>query len=206
MSKSSSSSRWLQRQKKDPFVKLAQKSHYRSRAVYKLIEIDKKYRLFKPGQTVVDLGAAPGSWSQYLAEKLGAKAKIIAVDILEMENLPGVHFIQGDFTEQAVFDACLEQTGGQKVDLVISDMAPNISGIKDADQARSMYFAELVADFAQQVLAPGGHLLLKLFQGAGIEQYNKGLREHFSSLSAQKPKASRDSSREFYMLAKSFKL
>lgn len=206
MAKTPSSKQWLERQNKDVYTQKARKSHYRSRAVYKLIELDKKYRLFKPGQTVFDLGAAPGSWSQYVAERIGSKGKIIAVDILKMEELPGVHFIQGDFTEQSVFDACLQQIDDRKVDLVISDIAPNMSGIKDADQARSMYLAELVADFSQRVLVPGGHMLQKLFQGAGIEQYNKDLREHFSSLRAQKPKASRDGSREFYMLSQSFKL
>ncbi len=206
MSKRPSSKQWLERQNKDIYTKQARKSHYRSRAVYKLVELDEKYRLFKSGQTVVDLGAAPGSWSQYVVEKTGAKGKVLAVDILEMDNLIGVDFIQGDFTEDMVYQRCLKYLNKSQADLVISDMAPNMSGIKDADQARSMHLAELVLEMAENVLKPGGHMLLKCFQGSGIEQYQKLVQQRFTRLRAQKPRASRGSSREFYMLAQTFKL
>ena len=204
MSKRPSSEQWLTRQNKDIYTKQARKSHYRSRAVYKLIEIDEKYRLFRPGMNVVDLGAAPGSWSQYAVEKISAKGQVLAVDILEMQAINNVDFIQGDFTEQTVYDKCLNSLENRAVNIVICDMAPNMSGIKVADQASSVYLAELALEMAQKVLCPNGAFLVKCFQGAGIEQYQKQLRELFIKNTVIKPKASRDSSREFYMLAQGF--
>ncbi len=192
----------MQRQKKDPYVKQVRQGHYRSRAVYKLAGIDKKRRLLRSGQTVIDLGAAPGSWSQYAAERTGAKGQVIAVDILDMEPIAGVEIIQGDFTEQVTLDACLARIGGAPVDIVISDMAPNMTGIRDADQARSMYLAELSLALAQQVLKPGGNLLLKVFQGAGLDRFRNDLNKYFQKVTVEKPDASRDESREIYILAR----
>lgn len=204
MTRRPSSRQWLDRQNNDVYTKQARKSHYRSRAAYKLIEIDKKYRLFKPGMSVIDLGAAPGSWSQYVREKIGATGKTLAVDILSMDAINNVEFIQGDFTEQETYQRCLSVLENTPVDIVISDMAPNMSGIKSADQAKSMYLVELVLELTVKVLRPGGCLLVKCFQGAGIDQYRRQLQEPFDKIIVQKPKASRDGSREFYMLAQGF--
>jgi len=201
---SKSSKRWLQEHQRDEFVRQVRQSQYRSRAVYKLMEIDKQDHLFRPGQTVIDLGAAPGSWSQYAAERVGNQGKVIAVDVLQMEPLEKVLFIQGDFTEQITVDNCLECLKGTRADLVISDMAPNISGIRTTDQARSMYLAELALDFAGTVLKQGGSMLVKLFQGQGTDQYRKQLVEVFQRVKYRKPKASKDSSREFYILAQGY--
>jgi len=159
MVRRSGSKRWLQQQSKDLYVKKAQQSHYRTRAVYKLIEIDQKDQLISQGQTVVDLGAAPGSWSQYVSEQVGAQGKVIAIDILPIKPIDNVLFLKGDFTEQTVYDQCLKLLQGRNVDLVISDMAPNLSGIKSRDQARSMMLAELTSEFACKVLKPGGSML-----------------------------------------------
>lgn len=197
-----SDKRWLERQNRDPYVKQARNSNYRSRAVYKLKEIDQRDRLLRPGQLVVDLGSAPGSWSQYAAEKVLPDGKVIAVDILEMPPINGVEFILGDFTEQSVFDQCLARLDGNKADLVISDMAPNLTGIRDSDQARCMYLAELALDFAAAVLNPRGNLLIKVFEGAGMEQFKRALKEQFQRVSVRKPDASRSGSREFYILAR----
>lgn len=205
MAKRPGSSRWLQRQHKDPYFKQARLSRYRSRAVYKLKEIDEKDHLFHKGQTVIDLGAAPGSWSQYVSERISPGGKLIAVDLLPLEPVTHAMIIQGDFTEQDTFEQCLRALDGQRADLVISDMAPNISGIKHSDQARSLYLAELARDFACQVLKPGGDLLIKLFQGAGVDEFRQGLKEHFGRILNRKPRASRDDSREFYILARSFR-
>ena len=205
MTKRPGSSRWLQRQKKDPYVKQAHQSHYRSRAVYKLAEIDEKDHLFHKGQTVIDLGAAPGSWSQYVIEHISPSGRLISIDILPLEPINNSLIIKGDFTEQETYEQCLEALEGQKADLVISDMAPNISGIKDSDQARSLYLAELARDLAFQVLRPGGDLLIKLFQGSGADEFRKELKEHFDKIVNRKPRASRDDSREFYILARSFR-
>ncbi len=206
MGKSFSNKRWLQRQQNDPYVKQAQRSHYRSRAVYKLVEIDQKDKLFFTGQTVIDLGAAPGSWSQYASEQAGAQGRVIAVDILAMDPIDKVLFIKGDFTEQATFDECLQSLDGCNADLVISDMAPNLSGIKATDQARAMLLAELVRDLACQVLKVGGDMLIKVFQGEGIDAFRHDLKQHFQKVVIRKPASSRDSSREFYVLARSFGL
>ncbi len=206
MSRRPSSRQWLDRQNRDVYTKQARLSHYRSRAVYKLIEIDDKYRLFKPGMRVIDLGAAPGSWSQYVVEKIGNKGLLLAVDILAMDAIVGADIIQGDFTEQEVFDQCLERLNNEQVDIVISDMAPNMSGIKASDQAKSVYLLELVLDLARNTLKPQGQMLMKCFQGAGIDQYKSDVKESFDKVTVIKPKASRESSREFYMLAQGFTL
>jgi 23S rRNA (uridine2552-2'-O)-methyltransferase len=206
MARGSSKNNWLARQQRDPYVKQVQQSHYRSRAVYKLIEIDDKDHLFKQGQTIIDLGAAPGSWSQYVSEKIGDKGRLIAIDILPMEPIDNTLFIEGDFTEQPVYEQCLQMMGNSKADLVISDMAPNLSGIRAADQARSLYLAELSFDLAKSVLKKGGDMLVKVFEGEGTDMYRHDLKEHFEKVIVRKPKASRDDSREFYVLAKSFRL
>ena len=196
-----SSKRWMQEHERDIFVKQARQTQYRSRAVYKLMEIDKQDHLFRPGQTVIDLGAAPGSWSQYAAERVGVQGMVIAVDILPIDPIENVLVMQGDFTEQKTADACLERLDGKRADLVISDMAPNISGIRSTDQARSMYLAELTVDFAGTVLQRGGDMLVKLFQGQGADQYRRQLLDVFQRVKYRKPAASKDSSREFYILA-----
>lgn len=184
----------------DPYVQMAQKDGYRARAAYKLLELDERDHLIKPGMVVVDLGAAPGSWCQVVAKKLGEHGRIIALDLLPLAPLPRVEFIQGDFREDSVL-AQLEQTlGGRPIGLVISDMAPNISGVGVADQARAMYLAELALDFAVNHLAPGGSFAVKVFQGAGFEDYMRSMRNHFSKVVARKPKASRDRSSEQYLV------
>jgi 23S rRNA (uridine2552-2'-O)-methyltransferase len=205
MARSKSSGRWLKEHFDDHFVKLAQKEGYRSRACYKLIEIDERDRLLKPGMTVIDLGSAPGGWSQVLSQRLGDKGTIIASDILPMDTLADVTFIQGDFTEQAVFDEIMAAVNGRPVDLVISDMAPNLSGMRDIDQPRAMYLVELVLDLASQVLRPGGDMLVKAFQGEGFESWLQDCRGSFSKVQTRKPKASRPRSREVYQLARGFK-
>ena len=205
MARSKSSGRWLQEHFDDEFVKRSQQEGYRSRAVYKLEEIDQKDHLLKPGVMVVDLGAAPGGWSQYVARKLKGKGRIIALDILPMEPLEGVEFIQGDFLEDEVFHQLLNTMGDEQPDLVISDMAPNMSGMQAVDIPRAMYMAELALDLANQVLKPGGGLLVKLFQGEGFDAYLKVLRESFNRVVMRKPKASRSRSREIYALATGFK-
>jgi 23S rRNA (uridine2552-2'-O)-methyltransferase len=197
---------WLKRQIKDAFVKQAQKNNYRSRAIYKLQQIDQRDGLFKPGQTIVDLGAAPGSWSQYASERIQPGGRIIAVDILEMPPITHVEFIKGDFSAAEVFDKCLAVTGQHHVDLVISDLAPNLTGIRDTDQARSMALADLVLEFASQVLSAQGSLLIKLFQGQGIDAYRKELNTKFQRVMVRKPDASRAGSREFYILARGYKI
>ncbi len=206
MSKGSTSKDWLQRQKNDPYVKQAQQSHYRSRAIYKLQEIDQKDKLIKPNSCVVDLGSAPGSWSQYASEQVKSGGRIISVDILPMEPIERVLFVLGDFTQETIENECLGHIGKQGADLVISDMAPNLTGIRVTDQARSMAMAELIYDFCHQALKPGGDLLIKLFEGAGTDQYRKLLKERFARVMTRKPGASRDKSREFYVLARSYRL
>lgn len=190
----------MQEHLNDPYVKMAQKAGYRARAAYKLIEIDEKDKLIKPGMTVVDLGSTPGSWSQVVAQKLAGNGRVIALDILDMHPLPGVEFICGDFREEAVLkqlEACLN---GKAVDLVIADMAPNISGVKDVDQAGAMYLTELALDFCQQWLKPGGHFLVKVFIGSGFEEVMQQMRSQFTKVVTRKPKASRDRSNEVYLL------
>lgn len=202
MSRSSNS--WLQQQRRDPYIKLARSQDYRSRAVYKLMEIDRQDQLLRKGQTVVDLGAAPGSWSQYSSERVGESGRVIALDILSMEPIPRVACLQGDFTDPATCQRLLEALSGRPVDLVISDIAPNLSGIRTTDQARSMLLAELAFEFSRSVLSPGGHLLIKMFQGEGADAFRKEIARHFTRMVIRKPDASRDKSREFYMLAKGY--
>ncbi len=205
MARSGSSQRWLSEHFSDEYVKLAQQRGYRSRAVFKLEEIDSRDRLIRPGLSVVDLGAAPGGWSQYVAEKIGKRGKIIALDILPVEAIPGVDIIEGDFQDEQVFDQLLKTLEGNAVDLVLSDMAPNMSGTRVVDQPRAMYLAELALDMARQVLKPGGSFVTKLFMGAGFDEYQRDVRKSFASVANRKPKASRDRSREVYLVGKGFK-
>ncbi len=211
MAKSKSSKTWLKEHFDDEFVRRSQQDGYRSRAIYKLIEIDQKDRLVKPGMTIIDLGAAPGGWSEYCVKKLGKKGTMVALDILPMEPIEGVTIIEGDFREDLVFDelmAVIDSVANNsgKVDLVISDMAPNISGMGSVDMPRAYYLCELALELARQVLKPGGGLLVKLFQGEGFEAYNKALKSSFSKVVMRKPRASRARSREIYALATGFKL
>ena len=205
MARSKTSQNWLREHFNDPYVKMAQKDGYRSRASYKLLEIQEKDRILRPGTTVIDLGAAPGGWSQVTSRVLGDKGRLIASDILEMDSIPDVTFIQGDFTEESVLAQILEAVGNHPVDLVISDMAPNMSGVKLADQARAMYLCELALDLAGQVLRPGGDFLIKIFQGEGFDVYHKQVRTMFDKVQMRKPLSSRDRSREQYLLARGFR-
>ena len=202
MAQSKSSRRWLKEHFDDEYVKRAQREGYRSRAVYKLAEIQDRYRLIRPGMTIVDLGAAPGGWSQYALGPLGSKGRILAMDILPVEPLPGVEFIQGDFTRDEVLEQLLNNLKGSTVELVMSDIAPNISGMEAIDIPRAMYLAELAVDFADRVLAPKGDLLVKLFQGEGFDELIRSLRERYQKVMVRKPKASRPRSREVYALAR----
>ncbi|MCG6899187.1 MAG: 23S rRNA (uridine(2552)-2'-O)-methyltransferase RlmE [Gammaproteobacteria bacterium] len=202
MGRSKSSQQWLRKHFDDEFVKRAQREGYRSRAAYKLDEIQQKDRILRSASVVVDLGAAPGGWSQYAAQTIGDKGRIIALDILPMEPLPGVEFLQGDFREDDVLVALTELLGGDTVNLVMSDMAPNISGMEAVDQPRSMYLAELASEFAATVLGKGGDLLLKGFQGEGFDALLNDLRRQYHKVLIRKPKASRPRSREVYVLAK----
>jgi 23S rRNA (uridine2552-2'-O)-methyltransferase len=197
MKRSKTSKQWLREHVNDPFVQRAQKEGYRSRAAYKLLEIDERDRLLKPGTTVIDLGATPGGWSQVAAS---GGCKVIALDLLPLQPLPGVEFIQGDFRQEEVLVQLEEALGGKQASLVISDMAPNISGISLSDQARAMYLAELALDFSIAHLKPGGAFLVKVFQGAGFEEYLRAMRRHFRRVVTRKPKASRDRSSELYLL------
>jgi 23S rRNA (uridine2552-2'-O)-methyltransferase len=201
-----SSGSWRERQEKDPYVQRARKEGWRSRAVFKLEQIDQKERLIKPGMVCVDLGSAPGSWSQYVTEKLKGKARIVAVDLLPMDALPEVEFVQGDFREDAIFEQMLESVGSGGADLVLSDMAPNITGTKVVDQPRSMYLVELALDMAQKVLKPGGSFVCKVFQGEGFDQFVRDARNSFDRVRVIKPKASRPGSREVYLVARNFSL
>jgi 23S rRNA (uridine2552-2'-O)-methyltransferase len=190
----------------DEFVKRARQEGWRSRAVYKLMEIQEKDRVIKPCMNVVDLGAAPGAWSQYATKVLGGRGRVIAVDLLPMDTLPGVEFIQGDFREQEVLDALEAALGDERAGLVLSDMAPNISGLAAVDQPRAMHLAELALDFAMTRLAPGGSLVSKVFQGSGSDQLVAQARSAFGTVRLRKPKASRDRSREFYLVAGNYRV
>lgn len=215
MKRSKSSQNWLRRHFDDPYVKAAQKQGYRSRAAFKLLEIQEKDRILKPGQVVVDLGAAPGGWCQVAApivvknqvtkNQAAKSGKVFALDILPMDPIEGVTFIEGDFTEDAVFEQLMAVLDGQVIDLVMSDLAPNTSGMRVVDQPRAMYLAELALDFARSALKPGGDFVAKVFQGEGFDAYLKLLRESFDKVVVRKPEASRPKSREVYMLAKGFK-
>ena len=189
----------------DPFVKKAQLDGYRSRSAYKLTELNEKDRLIRPGMRIMDLGSAPGGWSQVAGKLVGAKGRVLATDILPMEPIKNVDFIQGDFTDEAVVAQLLEWLGGGKFDLIISDIAPNITGIDSADQASSMYFLELALDTVRQTLKPGATFVAKMFQGSGSDQYVKDLRTSFERVLIRKPAASRAESREVYIVAKGFK-
>jgi 23S rRNA (uridine2552-2'-O)-methyltransferase len=205
MKKSHSSKQWLRRHVNDPYVQRSKKEGYRSRSAYKLTEIDERDKLLKPGQVAVDLGAAPGGWSQVLAARLGPQGTVVAIDLLPMEPIPGVTFLQGDFTRKAGLAAIEQALAGRKADMVLSDMAPNMSGIAVSDQARSMELAELTRDFALLHLQPEGVLLVKIFQGAGYDDYLKSLRLAFRKVVVRKPDASRGESAEQYLLARGLK-
>lgn len=201
MTRSKSSRRWLKEHHDDPYTQRARSEGYRGRAAYKLIELDEKDGLLRRGMRVVDLGAAPGSWSQYAATRVGDAGSVVASDILPMDPIPGVTFLQGDFHEQEVLDRLLADLGGAGADLVMSDMAPNMSGIGAVDQPAAMGLAELAHDLAVRVLKPGGTFLTKMFQGEGSDEFVRALRTDFATVRIRKPRASRDRSREVYVLA-----
>lgn len=205
MPRSKSSKRWLKEHFTDPFVKRAKEEGARSRAVYKLEAIDKKDKLLKPGQVVVDLGAAPGAWSVYAAARVGERGRVVALDLLEMAPLPGVTFIQGDFLCPDTYQTLLDTLSGQPVDVVLSDMAPNTTGTIDVDQPRAMYLSECALTFAEAVLKPGGTFLIKVFQGEGFEAFLKAMRARFAKVMVRKPEASRARSRENYLLGVEFR-
>lgn len=204
--RSASSGRWLKEHFDDVYANEARKQGYRSRAYFKIEELSKKDNLLKPGMTVVDLGAAPGGWSQYAAHVVGEQGQVISCDILPMDPLPGVDFLQGDFREEAVLNALLNRIDGKTVDLVMSDMAPNMSGNMSIDQAGSMYLVELALDMCHQVLKKNGNFVAKVFQGAGFEQYVKDLRSCFNAVKIRKPDSSRARSREVFIVATGYKL
>ena len=199
------SNRWIHERKGEFYYNKAKEEGYRSRASYKLKQIDAKFRMFEHSRNVLDLGAAPGGWSQIAAPIVGDKGDVIAMDILPMEPLPGVTFIEGDFTEQDVHDRLLATLNGRSVDLVMSDIAPNISGMRAVDQPKAMYLVELALDFAQTTLKPGGDFVVKVFQGEGFDDFLRTLRAAFERVVIRKPDASRPKSREVYMLARGFK-
>lgn len=206
MARSKSSRRWLREHHADPYAQRARSQGYRGRAVYKLIELDRKDRLLRRGMRVVDLGAAPGSWSQYAAERVGDAGVVVASDRLRMDSIAGVAFVEGDFHEQAVLDAVLRAVGDAGADLVMSDMAPNISGVDAVDQPASMALTELAHDLAVRILKPGGTLVTKMFQGAGSDAFKQALKGDFERVRVRKPEASRDRSREVYIVATGRKL
>ncbi len=203
--RSKTSGKWLKEHFDDPYVKRAQQEGWRSRAVYKLQEIDERDRLLRRGMTVVDLGAAPGSWSEWVARKVQPGGRVVALDVLPMDALADVTFIQGDFREETVLEQLLATIGEHPVDLVLSDMAPNLSGMKAVDQPRAMYLAELSLDLAERVLRPGGDLLIKAFTGEGLDEFKRQLRSRFGKLQVRKPAASRPRSPEIYLLARDFR-
>lgn len=205
MARSKSSDRWLKEHFDDVWVKKSQEDGYRSRASYKLIELDTKDRLFRPGQLVVDLGAAPGGWSQVAVERVGDKGVVIASDILPMSPIAGVDFVQGDFTEDEVFEALLELLGDRRADVVISDMAPNMSGMAAVDIPKAMGLVELALDMAKRVLRPGGIFVAKVFQGEGFEALLADMRGSFDAVVSRKPDSSRARSREIYLVGKGFR-
>ncbi len=206
MARRSSSGRWRRRQAADPYVSRAQAEGWRSRAVYKLQEIQERERILRPGSVVVDLGAAPGGWSQYAVSRVGDNGRVIAVDRLEMDPIAGVEIVQGDFEDEQILQRLIEKIGGARADLVMSDMAPNITGIRSVDQPKSMYLAELAWDLAGRVLAPGGSFVVKLFHGEGFDEYVRELRGAFKQLRVRKPEASRPESRETYLVARTRRL
>ena len=205
MARSKSSNDWMKEHFDDHYVKMAQKAGYRSRATFKLAEIDKKDKLIHPGMVIVDLGSAPGGWSDYALRKIRDKGTVVALDILPMTPLSGVHFIEGDFREDSVLDELKEVLDGRNIDLVLSDMAPNITGVSSIDQPSSMYLVELALDFALTNLSKQGCFLVKVFQGAGFDEYTKAMRNGFQKVVTRKPDASRPRSREVYLLGRGLK-
>ena len=205
MPQSKTSKAWLKEHFDDRFVKQSQQDGYRSRASYKLLELQEKDNLIAPGMTVVDLGSAPGGWSQVAARLVGSEGKVVASDILEMDSIAGVTFIKGDFTEDDVYQSILNAMKGELADLVISDMAPNMSGMNAVDQPAAMYLVELALDLGTQVLKPGGNFVAKVFQGEGFEAYLKSMRGNFQKVITRKPDSSRARSREVYLFGKGFK-
>lgn len=197
---------WRDRQERDPYVQQARRDGWRSRAVYKLEQIDQKEKLLRPDMVCVDLGSAPGSWSQYVSKKLKGRVRIIAVDLLPMDAVPGVEFILGDLHDQQILEQLLRAVGDAGADLVMSDIAPNISGTRVVDQPRSMYLAELALDMAKRVLKPRGNFVCKVFQGAGIDEFVRDARNSFERVRVMKPRASRASSREVYLVARKYQL
>lgn len=204
MARSKSSQRWLKEHFDDVYVRRAQQQGYRSRAVFKLLELNEKERLLKPGMTVVDLGAAPGGWSQVAADMVGPKGRVVALDILPMDPIPGVEIVTGDFREEAVLAQLLAVLGDRPVDLVMSDMAPNVSGMKSVDQPRAMHLVELALDLVHQVLRPGGDFVAKVFQGGGFDDFVRALRKEFARVVIRKPDASRARSTEVYVVARNY--
>ncbi|MFT4732976.1 MAG: 23S rRNA (uridine2552-2'-O)-methyltransferase [Gammaproteobacteria bacterium] len=205
MARSKTSKQWMDEHVNDPYVKKAKIDGYRSRASYKIIEINEKDKIIRPGNIVMDLGSAPGGWSQVVAKLVGESGRVIASDILPMDGILGVSFIQGDFTEAAVYDQILSMLNGDKVDVVVSDMSPNLSGVNTTDQYSSIYLVELALDMARNVLKPGGSFCAKVFQGVGYEEYAKDVRKSFDKVMVRKPAASRARSREVYIVGKGFK-
>jgi len=205
MARTKSSHQWMQEHFQDEYVKKAQALGYRSRAVFKLIEIQEKDKIIRPGMNVVDLGAAPGGWSDYVRKLLGKKDKVVALDLLDIDPIEGVDFIQGDFREDEVLEKLYKVLAGQPVHLLLSDMAPNMSGNKEMDQPRAIYLGDLALDAAHSILAKGGTFLIKMFQGEGFDEYHSQVKQYFSSVVIRKPKASRARSNEVYILAKGFK-
>jgi 23S rRNA (uridine2552-2'-O)-methyltransferase len=205
MARTKSSAGWLARHVNDPYVKQAQKDGYRARSAYKLIELNEKDRLIRPGMRILDLGSAPGGWSQVAGKLVGARGRVLATDILPMDALPNVDFIQGDFTEDGIVQQLLDWLGGAKFDLIISDIAPNTTGIDSADAAKSIYLLELALDVARRTLKSHADFVAKMFQGSGSDQFLKELRTHFGKVLVRKPAASRKESREVYVVAKDFK-
>ena len=206
MARKTSSRRWLERQASDPYVKKAQAEGWRSRAVYKLEEINKRERLLRPGITVVDLGAAPGGWSQFAAGIAGEKGRVVALDLLPMDPLAGVEYIRGDFRDENLLDDLMSALGGRRVDLVLSDMSPNISGVRSVDQPAAMLLAELALDLAGRVLRPGGSFVCKLFHGEGFDEFVREVRGRFERVAVRKPASSRPGSRETYLVARTYRV
>lgn len=202
----SSSRRWLDRHTKDPYVQRAQREGYRSRAAYKLLELQRRDKLIRPGMRVVDLGAAPGSWSQVILPLVGRRGRVIALDRLALDPIPGVEIIQGDFHTDEVLSHLIDMLNGESLDLVLSDMAPNVTGMKAIDQPRLILLAELVLEFTQSMLKPGGSMVVKVFHGEGFDEYLAATRRSFRQVVSRKPEASRSQSRELYLVAKGLRV
>ena len=205
MAKSKSSKNWLREHSEDKFVRMAREQGYRSRASFKLLEIHQKYSILQPGISLVDLGAAPGGWTQVAVQHVGPRGKVFALDLLHMDALPGACILQGDFTEDAVLSSLQDKLAGRRLDLVISDMAPNLSGMKEIDQPSAVWLMEVALDFAAKTLKPGGGFLVKAFQGEGIDQFRAAMKGSFRVVKTCKPEASRHRSREFYLLGTGLK-